>query len=84
MDLNGSMKARPGDVVQETFSGKCLIGRVLTTDPVRNLASVQLPYGVRILAEDECDVVSRRGMARPAEPTPGSPSSNRDPTPSAS
>lgn len=67
------MKAKPGDIVQEKFSGKSSIGRVLTTDRVRNLASVQLPYGVSILAEDEYDVVSQRGMVKPAEPAPGSP-----------
>jgi len=77
MDLNGGMKAKPGDIVQETFSGKFAIGRVLTVDPVRNLASVQLPQGVSILADDEYDVVSQRGMVKPGEPAPGSPTVTR-------
>ena len=77
------MKAKPGDVVQETFSGKYAIGRVLTTDPARNLASVQLPHGVSILADDEYDVVPQPGMIKPGEPAPGSPTITRGRTPPA-
>ena len=65
----GSMKAEPGDVVQEKLTGKGIVGRVITTDPARKLAMIQLPYKVHILADHEYDVVFRRGVQL-AESTP--------------
>ena len=64
------MKAEPGDVVREKLSGNGLIGRVITIDPARKWANIRLRDTVQIFAENDYDVVFRRGVREEDEPAP--------------